>query len=227
LKSKLSLLALVAILTACGVPSVTINVHPESKPLTPTPSIGIAYRPAQQPDVVYLPTPRSTPTPIRGGAVWMPTPTTIPRRAVSASGPATIGQTISAWGWGFRCTGSEAPGATLAWSSAGNRLGATGSWAVVTIEMTNTQPMPQAVRAEDFAVRDGQLRVYRATSALGATDFSAFRGGQQLGEPVPPGAMARFYLVFDVAADARGLRLIFTGSRPAADGFEASFDLGR
>jgi hypothetical protein len=79
---------------------------------------------------------------------------------------------------------------------------------------------------QPFVVRDSRLRSFGPTAALGAADYSAFRGGQRLGEPVAPGTTARYYLAFDVPTDASGLRLVLT-SRPVANGFEVSFDLGR
>lgn len=224
-------LALALLLAGCG-----------SAPLsTPTPTPGnrpaaVAYRAPQPPDTVILPTAAGAAPTARADEIYLATAT--PPRSVgqatastrSANGapaPVPLGQPLRAWGWRVGCAGVEMPGATLAWSPVGQRLQAIGRWVVVALDATNEETAPRAFRGEDFIVRDAQDRIYRLVAALGAADYSVFRGGARPGESLPPGSAARYYLVFDVTADASGLRLIFHGSRPAIDGREFSLDLGR
>jgi hypothetical protein len=223
-------LLLALALAACGTPRVTISVQ-SAHNATPTATVGVAataavgitYRASMPPEVIHLPT---GPTPTFGStSPFLVTPTAIVRTPAPYR-PAAIGQSVGAWGWSYRCAGAESPSDGLVWSSAGNRLQALGSWVVVALDMRNTQANSQVVRADEFVVFDGQSRSHAPTGALGAADYSAFRGGQRFGEPVPPGATARYYLAFDVPADARDLRLVLI-SHPTANGFEVSFDLGR
>lgn len=228
--------AVAIFLAACTAPSITINVNQSgTATATATPrtaatlTVAIAQHAVLPPESVVLPSgPTVTAPPFQPGQLIQPTlpvPTPIVQTPALYR-PAAIGQAVGAWGWSFRCTGAESPPEGLAWSPAGNRLQPVGKWVVAALDLTNSQPAPQSIRADEFVVRDSQLRAFGPTAALGAADYSAFRGGQRFEEPVAPGATARYFLAFDIPADAVGLRLVLT-SRPVANGFEVSFDLGR
>jgi hypothetical protein len=217
-------LILSLLLAACGrpaVPPATPALDPDGAGSRATVSVGIAYHTAQPPAVVYLPTGTGTvPT-----ATALPAPA--PLRAARGSGSAPGAAAVEFHGWRVACVGTERPPGTLVWSPAGHRLQAVGAWLVVAVEVRNTERTARSIWGEDFAVTDARGRVFPFPLMLGGTDYSAFRGGQRLGEPIAPGAAARYYVAFDVAREAQGLRLLFHGAQPSAAWVEVARDLDR
>lgn len=107
-------------------------------------------------------------------------------------------------------------GTTLVWSAAGDTSAAAGTWLVVPVELTNTGAANFGVNSWDFRLTDAAGHRYAVSDDLGALAYSAYAGGLTLGGQVPPGVAGRYYLVFDVAPAATGLRLQFLqGDRPA------------
>ena len=213
------------LLAACGrqsvPPATPAALDRDRAGSQATVSVGIRYHGAEPPAIVYLPTGTGTvPT-----ATALPAPA--PLRTARGSGSALGAAVVEFHGWRVACVGIERPPSTLVWSPAGHRLQAVGAWLVVAVEVRNTEATARSIWGEDFAVTDARGRVFPFPLMLGGTDYSAFRGGQRLGEPIAPGVAARYYLAFDVARDAQGLRLLFHGAQPSAAWVEVARDLDR
>jgi hypothetical protein len=65
------------------------------------------------------------------------------------------------------------------------------------------------VGVADFELQDSGGARYGVDRSPGAVFYSEERRGRPIVAPVPPGATARYYLVFDVPATATGLQFVF------------------
>jgi hypothetical protein len=132
-----------------------------------------------------------------------------PPKPPTATPPPTIGQVVQTRNWAMIVDGTATPGTTLAWSQFGNVDYAAGEWFVVTIRVRNDGRSNFGLNRHDFTLLDGQGRQYDHSTALGAYAYSEYKGGQTLGDQVPPGVTVQYSLVFDIAPGATGLRLRF------------------
>lgn len=148
--------------------------------------------------------------------------TSAPNSSASGSTPATaipgINQVASVKNWDTKVTGVDKPGTTLVWSQLGNKAEAAGTWIVVVVEMKNTGNTNFGINSHDFQLKDGKGNTYKPSDKFSASTYSTFKGGQQVGDQVPPGATVRYYIPFDVGTDATGLQFQFLqGNKPLID----------
>ena len=110
------------------------------------------------------------------------------------------------------------PGQRLKWSDDGDTSAAHGTWLVVTVDMKNIGSRDFGVSTWDFTLIAADGTEYGLSADAGASAYSSYQGGGFVGEAIPPGMVVRYYLVFDIAPDAAGLRFIFEqDTRPAVD----------
>lgn len=128
---------------------------------------------------------------------------------------AQLNQTVSVPNWNVTATGVEKPGKTITWSQFNNTSTAAGTWVVVAVDMKNTGTQNFGINGHDFQLKDSAGNTYNVSSDVGASSYSTFKGGQQIGGQVPPGTTVRYYISFDVAPSATGLVLQFQqGNKP-------------
>ncbi len=128
---------------------------------------------------------------------------------------AKLNQTVSVPNWDVTAAGVEKPGTILKWSTFNNTSTAVGTWVIVAVDMKNTGTKNFGVNDHDFQLKDSAGNTYNVSSDGGASSYSEFKGGQRLGGQVPPGTTVRYYIAFDVGANATGLTLQFLqGNKP-------------
>ncbi len=128
---------------------------------------------------------------------------------------AKLNQTVSVPNWDVTATGVEKPGTILKWSTFNNTSTAVGTWVIVTVDMKNTGTKNFGVNDHDFQIKDSAGNTYNVSSDGGASSYSEFKGGQRVGGQIPPGITVRYYIAFDVGANATGLTLQFQqGNKP-------------
>lgn len=133
----------------------------------------------------------------------------------NAAAVAQLNQTVSVPNWNLTATGVEKPGKMLKWSQANNTSTATGTWVIVAVDLKNTGTRNFGINEHDFQLKDDAGNTYNVSSDIGASSYSAFKGGQQISGQVPPGTTVRYYISFDVAPTATGLVLQFQqGNKP-------------
>jgi hypothetical protein len=138
-----------------------------------------------------LPEPTATPA---------PTPVPLPG----------INQVVSVKNWDLKVLSTQKPGKALVWSEFGNQSDAAGTWLVIPIELKNTGNTNFGVNTFDFELKDGKGITYKYSTDVGASyGYSKYKGGQDVGGQVPPGVTVKYFLVFDIAPDATGLKLVF------------------
>lgn len=141
--------------------------------------------------------------------------------ATALTAPAGLGQTIRLRNWELTVRGVGRPGGTLKWSDDGDTSKAAGTWVVVTVDLRNIGGRDFGVSPWDFSLLAEDGTEYGLSPDAGAAAYSIYQGGSFVGEAMPPGAVARYYLVFDIDPNAAGLRFVFEqDTRPV-------FDLGR
>jgi len=119
---------------------------------------------------------------------------------------ARVAQTVSVKNWNMTVTKVEKPGITLVTSQYGSKSDAAGTWVVVTVTMKNTGNQSFGVNTSDFVLKDSAGRTYKVSDDAGATyEYSTYKGGKQLGYDVPPTVTVTYYIVFDIAPDAKGV----------------------
>lgn len=156
-----------------------------------------------------MPTARPTNTP-QPSATARPTPTP----------PPGLNTTVSVMNWDIKATKAEKLGQTLTWSQYGNKSQAAGTWFVVTVEMKNTGKTNFGINTHDFKLLDASGIEYKTSDDFGTYAYSEYKGGQNIGKQVPPGVTVRYFVVFDIAPDAKGLRFQFDQDK------KPTFDLG-
>jgi hypothetical protein len=164
----------------------------------------------------------ATPTSRAGGGAQAK-PTDTPKPAPTATAvPQTydLNQLVSVKNWDVAVGGVERPGKMLTWSQFGNVSNAAGTWVIVLCDLKNTGSQNFGVNTPDFQLLDGKGNKYNVSSDMGAIGYSQYKGGQAIGGQVPPGVSVRYYVPFDVAPDATGLRFIFNQDKKPA------FDIG-
>jgi hypothetical protein len=192
--------------TAIATPTALVAAQPTTNIATAraTPTSVFANDPTVQAVAKSTPTERATATP-------RATPT---EKATATPPPAPtplagVNQVVSIKNWNLKVLGTEKPGKTITWTEFGNTVDAVGTWLIIPVELKNTGNANFGVHTFDFQLKDGKGVTYDHSSELGAFAYSKFKGGQDVGGQVPPGLTVKYYLVFDIAPDANGLKLVF------------------
>jgi len=115
-----------------------------------------------------------------------------------AYGPNTL---VSVKNWNMAVAKIDKPGKDLVWSQYGNKSTAAGTWLVVVFDMKNTGNTNFGVNTSDFELRAANGVTYKVSDDLGAGySYSEYKGGQQIGNQVPPGVNVTYY---DAAGEPR------------------------
>lgn len=133
-------------------------------------------------------------------------PASVPPAAATTHG---LNELVSVKNWDMAVAGVERPGKELVWSDFNNKSVAAGTWFVIAFDMKNTGNTNFGVNTPDFELQASGGITYKFTTDFGAISYGTFKKGQGIGGQVPPGVTVRYYLIFDVAPDAKDLKLIF------------------
>lgn len=120
-----------------------------------------------------------------------------------------LNELVSVKNWDMAVAGVERPGKELVWSEFGNKAMAAGTWIVIAFDMKNTGNTNFGVNTPDFELQAAGGITYKVTSDIAAFSYATYKKGQNIGGQVPPGVTVRYYVIFDVAPDAKDLRLVF------------------
>lgn len=97
-------------------------------------------------------------------------------------------------------------GKSITYSSFGNKLEAAGTWVAVKIRIANTSNKTKSLGTWDFELTDSQGRTYEASSQ--SFTYAIFQSLKSPSDPIPPGSAIETTLLFDVTANATGLKLV-------------------
>lgn len=189
-------LVIVGLVFALGiVGSLTRNGLP-----TPTPAPAVAIGSGAAAAAVSSTAPAGAPP--SSAAPTKPAATAAP----SATPLAKVGQTVTGKNWAYQVTNVEKT-KTLTWSEFGNKTDAKGVWVIPYLTLQNIAKQNYPINAHDFELRDDGGVKYTSSSQLEAFSFLRFKKLGALGEQFPPGVPVNTAVVFDVAPDAKGLKL--------------------
>ena len=105
---------------------------------------------------------------------------------------------------------------TVEWSSLGNTATAKGVWIVLQVRVENVGRDATALRAADLPLRDAEGHTYAADKQT-SVYYSAFHRFSKPAAIYPPRTPVEVALVYDVPADAAGLRLDVAQARRTID----------
>lgn len=201
----LIILGVVGVLLVLCVAVASLGGGP--KP-TPTPP---------QPTAASLPTAALPPTATAQPAATKPpvsTATAKPPTATATPLP-KVGQTIVVGNWEYTVTGVEQV-KVLTWSDFGNTSEAKGIWLIVYLTLKNVGKENFGINTWDFALTAGEVK-YSFSTDGGAFMFIDYKKMAHLGEQFPPGVAVKTALIYDIAPDAKGLRLQLIQAKTSVD----------
>jgi hypothetical protein len=164
-------------------------------------------KPTNIPQLTSTPKPTNTPPPTNTPKPPTATPTPLPK----------IGQTVSVGNWEYTVTKVEKE-KTLTWSEFGNTSEAKGTWLIVYMTLKNIGKQNFGINTWDFELRDASDIKYDTSTDFGTTAmFLSYKKLSNLGEQYPPGVPVNTALIFDIAPDAKGLKLVLKQARTSVD----------
>lgn len=187
---------------ACGS-----TATPTSKGSSAAPTVAATTRPSTAPSTAPAASAAASTAPtIAPKPSASVAPASAPPAAATTHG---LNELVSVKNWDMAVAGVERPGKELVWSEFGNKALAAGTWIVIAFDMKNTGNTNFGVNTPDFELQAAGGITYKVTSDIAAFSYASFKKGQNIGGQVPPGVTVRYYVIFDVAPDATGLRLVF------------------
>jgi hypothetical protein len=138
---------------------------------------------------------------------------TVAARTVGMNEPVQAGE------WNVTVTSIEKPGKTLVWSTVGNKTDALGTWVVAYLTLQHQGKTNFTMNYADWQLEDA-AGVRYDTKFGENSSYLRFKGLSPLGEQVPPNTVVKSGLVFDVAANATGLKLVLKATK-------TTFNLGQ
>jgi len=128
-----------------------------------------------------------------------------------------VGQTVSVKNWDMTVTGVDKKGSSIQTSTYSTET-AVGTFLVVKVDMKNTGMMNFGVNTTDYSLKDAKGNTYSTSSKFLFSGYGKDQGGTDIGGQVPPGVTVHYFIVFDVAPDAAGLKLQFNqDKKPVVD----------
>lgn len=191
------------LLIVCGV-IASLSGQSGQRAAAPTTSDQVA-KPAEQPTKpvdkpVAAPKPTEPPKPTE-------TPKPLPK----------VGETITAGNWEYTVEKLE-KAKTLTWSQFGNKTDAKGTWLVVYMTLKNVGKENFSINTWDFELNDATGIKYNTTTDVAtAYGFNDLKKLAKLGEQFPPGVSTKTALLFDIAPDAKGLKLLVKQAQTSID----------
>jgi len=140
-----------------------------------------------------------------GVATAKPQPTTVPMLK--------IGDTLEAKNWKIKAEGVERVDGDLVWSQFGNKTTAIGQWLIITLEVTNTGNENHTLNTHDFELKTAGGATLKHTTEGAWLGYADFKKMTSLSKQIPPGAVVKTPLLFDIPKGTQGINLVFTQQR--------------
>lgn len=213
---------ILALLFICAIFSTLFGrgAPPATKTPTPAPTIAktevaATPQPTAAPAVTSTLKPTSTPLPPTATPAPKPTNTPPPPTATPKPLP-KVGETVAAGNWEYTVTSVE-KAKTLTWSDFGNTSDAKGIWLIVYLTLKNVGKENFSINNWDFELNDSTGVKYNVSTDGGAFMFIGYKKLSNLGEQFPPGVAVKTALIYDIAPDAKGLRLQLKQAKTSID----------
>ena len=176
-----------------------------------------AQKPASAPTPASLGTPAPVVSEASPKATTPPPPTATARPPTATPTPLPkVGQTLASGNWEYTVTSIE-KAKTLTWSDYGNTTEAKGIWLIVYLTLKNIGKENFSIYSWDFELNDATGVKYSISTDGGAMMFVSYKKLARLGEQIPPGVPVKTALIFDIAPDARELRLQLKQAKTSID----------
>ncbi len=119
-----------------------------------------------------------------------------------------VTETIGSGNWEYTITQVKRTNDPLVWTQFGNKTVPKGEWLIIDLTLKNVGKEAASIHTDDFEVVDGNgVRYSHGTTVGTSYAFQQFHKLSRLGEPFPPSVPIRTALVFDIAPDAKNLKL--------------------